>query len=221
MNRIQGDKQMEKKYEKRGNYNVAYYEIPVDAEMKKAAMDFAQRIILSDNQYSRLLPNEVRSAHDISMQHKIEIQRTYMGKLGEIAFLKFLQEKKKNVKVDGMFEVFEGQDNVDDFDFITAAGRSVDVKTGFRSIHKRLLVNTEQFDRIPKDYYVAVKLDALDVDSKQKLVDWDQIATAQILGYAEYNFMKGHAAIADFGEGPARWLLYNRLMGIDRLVTLF
>lgn len=49
MNRIQGDKQMEKKYEKRGNYNVAYYEIPVDAEMKKAAMDFAQRIILSDN----------------------------------------------------------------------------------------------------------------------------------------------------------------------------
>lgn len=44
-----------------------------------------------------------------------------------------------------MLEVYEGQDNVDPYDFMTLRGHSVDVKTGFRNIHTRLLVNVEQF----------------------------------------------------------------------------
>lgn len=212
---------MERYFEKRGNYNVACYAISINENMRSIALDFAKRIILTNNQYSRLLPIEVRNSNDVSMQQKIEIQRTYMGKLGEIAFLKFLQENNKEVNVNGMFDVFEGQENVDSFDFVTATGCSVDVKTGFRDIHKRLLVNTEQFDKNPKDFYVAVKIDALDVDPRQKLVDWDNISTAKIIGYADYTYMSKCAGIYDFGEGPARWLYYNGLMGIDRLLSMF
>lgn len=206
--------------ERRGKYDVTVYAVPIDKAMKNDALTFAKRIVLSDNQYSRLLPAEVRASGD-AMQQKIEIQRTYMGKLGELAFLRFLQEKGKSVSTKGMLDVFPGQKNVDPFDFITSDGCSVDVKTGFRAIHKRLLVNTEQFDHIPKDYYVAVKLDAIDTDAEQKLVNWDTVSTAAIMGYAEHSYMQKHAEIFDFGEGPARWLPYKRLMGIDRLLIKF
>lgn len=212
---------MEKRFEIRNGYNIAYYTISIDENMRKAALDFAKRIVLSNNQYSRLLPIEIRNSKDISMQHKIEIQRTFMGKLGEIAFLQLLKENNKKVNTNGMFDVFEGQTNVDTFDFITSTGHYVDVKTGFRNIHKRLLVNIEQFNNIPKDFYVAVKIDAVDVDSRQKLVDWNNIHTAQIIGYADYAYMNRYANTSDFGEGPAKWLFYNKLMGIDKLLKMF
>lgn len=207
--------------ETRGKYKVTCYSVSINDAMKRDALDFARKIILSNNQYSRLLPAEIHGSSDVSAQQKIEIQRTYMGKLGELAFLKLLKKKGKIVNTTGMFEIYEGQENVDSFDFITPCDHSIDVKTGFRSIHTRLLVNTEQFDGDPKDFYVAVKIEANDVDPKKKLVDWDDISTARILGYADYKYMKHHAGIWDFGEGPARWLYYNRLMGIDRLIDLF
>ncbi|MFG6355284.1 MAG: hypothetical protein K1W26_00460 [Acetatifactor sp.] len=125
------------------------------------------------------------------------------------------------MNIDGMFDIYEGQQNVDSFDFVTWDGHTVDVKTGFRSIHTRLLVNTEQFDRNPKNYYVAVKIDAADVDSRQKLVDWQNVSQARIIGYAEYEFLERNAPVYDFREGPARWRYYNQLMGIDRLLKEF
>lgn len=207
--------------ERRGRYEIAYYLVDVTEEMKVKALTFAKDIILTDNQYSRLLPSQVRESNDVALQSKIEIQRTYMGKLGELAFLKCLTEHGRSVSTRGMFDVYEGQRNVDHFDFITKKGRSVDVKTGFRQIHQRLLVNTEQFDYIPKDYYVAVKINAMDIDREQKLVDWEQISLAAILGYAEHSYMERCAEISNFGEGPARWLYYNKLLGIDRLLEEF
>ena len=62
-----------------------------------------------------------------------------------------LRERGINLSSDEMFQIYEGQANTDDFDFITSDGRSVDIKTGFRSNHTRLLVNMQQFNRIPKD----------------------------------------------------------------------
>lgn len=42
-----------------------------------------------------------------------------------------------------MFIIYEGQDKVDSFDFITPTEETIDVKTGFRTIHQKLLVNLE------------------------------------------------------------------------------
>ena len=206
--------------ERRGKYQIACYEVSINSDMKERALSFANGIVLSDNQYSRLLPDNIRTSKDISMQQKIEVQRTYKGKLGEMSFAMCLSEKGKQVDTDGMFEIYEGQTNVDEFDFTTRDGKSVDVKTGFRPIHKRLMINIEQFNNIPKDYYVAVKLNATDVNPWDKIVDWNNITTATILGYADHWYIEKHAAIYDFGEGRAQWLWYDKLMGIENLIPL-
>ena len=38
----------------------------------------------------------------------------------------------------------------------------MDIKAAFRPNHKMLVVNCQQLNRIPKDYYVGVKLNAND-----------------------------------------------------------
>lgn len=80
------------------------------------------------------------------------------------------------------------------------------------------MVNLEQFNGKVKDYYVAVKLNTRDTDSSLKLVDWDSVNIAKILGYAEYDFLKKYCKIKNFGEGDAKYLKYNRLLGIDKLI---
>lgn len=206
----------------RGNgYQVNIYRLDVTPDMKERALDFATRIIRTNNQYSRLLPIQVWQSNDLELRQRIEIQRTYVGKLGEMAFLELLCFHGKNVNTDGMFEIYEGQENVDEFDFRTRNNNSVDVKAGFRTIHSRLLINIEQFDRIPKDYYVGVWFNGVDVDEKNKIIDLDSITEGIIHGYAEHQYLLNNAGINDFGEGPARNIPYNRLMGIDRLVGMF
>lgn len=81
--------------EQRGSYKVATYLIDITPAMKRDALTFAKNIILSDNQYSRLLPEEIQMSPDVELRQKIEIQRTYMGKLGELAFYQFLVENGK------------------------------------------------------------------------------------------------------------------------------
>lgn len=97
-----------RKTETRGRYDVGVYEVDIDVDMRRDALQFAKDIILSDNQYSRLLPENIKNSNDVSTQQKIEIQRTYMGKLGEIVFLKLLNSKGKIVNTQGMFEIYEG-----------------------------------------------------------------------------------------------------------------
>ncbi len=206
---------------KKGKYDVNCYIVNITAEMKKDAFDFAKNIILGDNQYSRLLPNNIKNSNDVDMKNKLEIQRTYIGKLGELAFLELLNEKGIKVDTKGMFTIYKGKTNVDEFDFSLPNKQTIDVKTGFRQNHSRLVINCEQFDNDPKDYYVAVKLNASDTDKTNKLVDLDSITRGEIEGFAEYSFIKRYAEIHDLGEGDARCLDYSRTMGIDFLLTKF
>ena len=212
---------MKIKAEQRGKYTVNVYDIDITENMRNQCLKFAKDIVLTGNQYSRLLPAQIRESGDITEQQKIEVQRTYIGKLGELVFLTFLRIKGKEVNTDGMFDVFVGQENVDGYDFITGDKKTVDVKTGFRDIHSRLLVNCEQFENIPKDYYVAVKLNAKDIDPQLTLVSWDDITTGTIVGYADYDYLSQYAGVRDFGEGDAKFVDYNRTMGIDKLIREF
>lgn len=205
--------------ETRGNYRVNCYEVEITPLMKKLALDFSTDIILKDNQYNRLLPAETTN---IDEQTQLRIQRTYMGKLAELAFADLLIRKGVKFSTSGMFQIYEGQENVDEYDFVENDGSRIDVKCGFRSIHKLLAINTDQFNSNKhKDYYVAVKLNAVDRDESKKLVDLNSVTSAQILGYAEYEFLLETAKIQDLGEGPARILAYTRLLGIDKLLRNF
>lgn len=203
------------------NHQVNIYRLGVTYDMRERSLDFATKIIRSDNQYSRLLPEQIWESNDLELRKKIEIQRTYVGKLGEMAFRDLLRFRGKEVNTDGMFEIYEGQENVDEFDFRTLTNQSVDVKTGFRTIHSRLLINTEQFDNIPKDYYVGVWFNGVDIDAENKIIDLFSITEGVIWGYAEYSYLLNNAGIGNFGEGPARNISYDRLMGIDRLIDMF
>lgn len=196
--------------EERGTYTVNYYEVDITEDMRRKAYDFSEKIIKTKNQHERLIASET-----------VEIQRTYAGKLGELAFNEFLKERGIPVDISDMFTIFPGQHNVDNFDFITKSNETVDVKSGFRVIHKNLLVNKEQFENIPKDYYVGVKLNAKDINSKTKEIDIHSITKAVIYGYADYNFLKNKVGYKDFGEGPAKHIEYSRLMGIDKLLLKF
>lgn len=166
-----------------------------------------------------MLPSHIVESEDIDLKKKIEIQRTYVGKIGELAFATLLNKLCKTVDISDMFTIYEGQTNVDKFDFITQDGKYVDIKTGFRANHTRLLINHNQFyGSKKKDFYVAIKLNAKDSDLKNKLVNWDSITEAKVLGYAEYNYLEKYAQSADFGEGRAKYLEYRKLMGIDFLI---
>lgn len=212
---------MNKKIEQRGKFTVNIYDVEITADMRNKCLRFAKEIILSDNQYSRLLPSEIKNSGNVSMQQKIEVQRTYLGKLGELVFFEFLNNLKKEIDSTKMFNVYPGQNNVDGYDFVTKKGNTVDVKTGFRDNHKRLLINCEQFVRSHKHYYVAVKLNARDIHSELTLVDWDDITSGTVIGYAEYTYLKKYAKTKYFGEGNAKYIEYNRLLGIDRLLKEF
>lgn len=204
--------------ERRGNYTVNYYEVDITPLMKKLALDFSTDIVIGNNQYNRLLPAEAERIDD---QIRIRIQRTYMGKLAELAFADFLIERGIQFSTSGMFQIYQGQENVDEYDFVSNTGDKIDIKCGFRSIHRLLAINTDQFDSDKhKDYYVAIKLNAIDTNERLRLVDLNSVTHAQILGYAEYQYLL-NAEIRDLGEGPARILDYSRLLGIDRLLRMF
>lgn len=202
--------------ENRNGNNINCYIVDVTNQMKEQALQFATDIINSNNQYSRLIPDF--ALNDTTWQQRIEIQRTYVGKLGELAFLEYLNANNIYPDTSDMFEIYQGQDNVDGFDF-EINGYSIDVKTGFRTIHSRLLINMEQFTHIPKDYYVAVHLNGVDMDSQNKLIDLNSITQATIKGYADYNYLNTRCPVGNFGEGDAKYIAYNRLLGIDRLLN--
>jgi len=188
--------------------------------MRNQALEFATQIIRTDNQYSRLLPIQILVSDDVALRQKLEIQRTYASKLAELVFCKLLQNKNKVFSMDSMFEIYEGQQNTDSFDFITKKNKTVDIKAGFRAIHKRLLVNMDQFKNIPKDYYVGIKLNGRDTDSKSKLIDIHSITCGTVYGYSSYTDLKKIEEY-NFGEGFAKHQKYEDLTGIDFLVDEF
>lgn len=191
------------------------YTVDIDANMREKALQFATAIINSNNQYSRLLPDFAQN--NLSLQQRIEIQRTYVGKLGELAFLKYLNSKNIFPSTEGMFTIYQGQSNVDNFDF-KLKDKFIDIKTGFRTIHSRLLINVQQFKNLPKDYYVAVHLNGKDIDQNLTLIDLQSVTQAVIKGYADYHYLDRFCDTKNFGEGLAKFLPYNRLLKVDKLL---
>lgn len=60
-----------RKTETRGRYDVGVYEVDIDVDMRRDALQFAKDIILSDNQYSRLLPENIKNSIRIFLLPKI------------------------------------------------------------------------------------------------------------------------------------------------------
>lgn len=135
------------------------------------------------------------------------IKRIDFGKRGELIFLKYLRSIGKNSKVDGMFEVYPGETNVDTCDFFTADGKTIDVKTAYESYHKRILIPYDQFENnLAKDYYVGIKMN-------------EAGNTGAIYGYATKEILKTKQK-QNFGEGDAYWTNLNDLKPIQEICCL-
>ena len=192
------------------------YKVEVTEEMKEFCWNFSTRIILDGNQFNRLNPDWTNNKE---LQNLIKIQRTYVGKIGELCFLILLASKNIKTEYADMFEIFEGEENTDSYDFTTRYGQTIDIKTAFRPSHRNLVVNLKQLNRIPKDFYVGVKLDATDLDDDNKIIDDTSITKATIYGYSEYDYINS-LPTANLGEDICKAKKLGGLLSIDRLIKL-
>lgn len=181
--------------------------VNITQEMIERCYRFSSQIILEDNQYDRL-PATL----------DVRIERTFVGKLAEYVFLNYLRSEGIDYNESDMFEIFEGQKNVDGYDFQTKNGRTVDIKSASKPFHTRIMVPIDQFDNIPKNYYVGIKIHSeLSADG---LININSIHSATIYGYCEYTYLKRFDT-SNFGEGPCKAIQLNKLMDIERLVKMF
>ena len=192
--------------------------VSFDPKDVKICWDFANKIITERNQYDRMIK------HGLSNEDKTlyRIKRTFAGKLGEIAFFRYLEFLGINTgNFETMFEVFEGETNVDKFDFTTADGLTVDVKTAVFYNHKRLVVPNDQFVNMPKDFYVGVKLDVPDTitDYNDNFLA-NSIVSAYICGYTDYKTLE-NIRVSNLGEFPCRAIPLTELKDIKFLIEMF
>lgn len=202
--------------ERRNGFIFNRYEVEVTDEMKEFCWDFSTRIILGRNQLDRLSPSWT---NDNELKNLIRIQRTYAGKIGELCFLILLASKNIETEHDDMFEIFAGQENTDSYDFTTFDGRTIDVKAAFRPSHRKLVVNLTQLINIPKDFYVGVKLNAIDSDRDNKVIDDKSITKVTIYGYEERESLC-NLPNSNLGEADCKNKNLEELLSIDRLIEL-
>ncbi|MFW6015672.1 MAG: hypothetical protein ACOCRK_04485 [bacterium] len=181
--------------------------VNINQEVIKRCYDFANEIINTNNQYNRLPATIDR-----------RIERTFVGKLAEYSFLLFLKEEGINYPEGDMFQIFNGQENVDNYDFITNNGNAVDIKSASKPNHRRIMVPIDQFNNIPKDYYVGIKLNTEVTDDDKIIIN--SIQSARIYGYCTYQSLQ-QTHTRSFGEGPCKHMYLNRLHNIYDLIRMF
>jgi hypothetical protein len=138
---------------------------------------------------------------------EIRSKRIFFGKLGEVIFLKFLNNNKIFPSTEGMFEIYEGQTNVDAMDFETTNGKKIDIKTAYEQFHSRLLVPYDQFENgKAKDYFIGVKIKL----SEKK---------GEIYGFCTKEHLEKRGK-KNFGEGDAYWEFLNNLNDLEKLLPL-
>ena len=129
--------------------------------------NFSKAIIQTNNQFNRFHKSQ-----------QIQIERTFIGKIAEYIFLKFLRNNGVNYPEGDMFDIFEGKENVDSFDFITMSGNTVDIKTASKTFHKRIMIPISQW-HLEKNYYVGIRIHGCQKLIKVRMIIW-QIPQFQI-----------------------------------------
>lgn len=172
--------------------------------MREKSLNFAKELIDTNNQYNRLKNST-----------KKRVERTFVGKLAEMAFLKHLHNIGIIYEDKGMFEIYDGQKNVDSFDFKTIYDETIDIKSASKPFHQRIMVPIDQFESISKDYYVGVKLNT---KLKNDFIKINSIHTADIYGYCSYDELEKRIT-KNFGEYKCKAINLDELEDINDLLT--
>ena len=178
--------------------------ISIDRNSIDKSLDFSKKIILENDQYNRF-----------DKSSKIQIERTFVGKLAEVAFINFFKEIKVPIKIDDLFAIFKGSENVDKFDIQFSNGKIADVKCASKPFHKRIMVPIDQFNNLKKDYYLGIKLN-FELDEKKMIIP-HSIKEGLIYGYIVREKLE-KSSTANFGEGYCKHELLENLDPIEELV---
>lgn len=178
----------------------------ITLQEKNRCLKFAKEIIQSGNQFNRFNKNEIT-----------QINRTYVGKLAEYVFLNFLNDNGIEYEEGDMFEIFEGQQNADNYDFVTINNKSIDIKTASLPFHKKIMIPSSQF-HLRKDYYVGIKLNFKNISGKN--INPMDIDNCQICGYIDRSVMENQPT-QYFGEGNCKAYSLKNLKPINNLLKLF
>jgi len=182
-------------------------QVDVSDEEKEKCYQFASKIIGGGNQYNRF-----------GQDSQTQIHRTYIGKLAEYIFLHFLQSRGIDVDEADMFEIWDGPENADDFDFILPNGESIDIKTASLSFHERIMVPIDQFQH-RKDYYVGIKLH-FETTNRGRTIIPESITRATICGFTTREILEKRP-IENFNEGDCKAYQLRLLTDIEELIPLF
>lgn len=127
-----------------------------------------------------------------------------IGKLGEIAFAKYLRANGKDLAgSEDMYTVWEDIYKVDKMDFQTSDGKTIDIKTASESYHTRILVPHDQYRKQQKHYYVGIR-----ILPGEKM--------AEVIGFATWEELKPFGG----GDYPAYARALNSLHPIGNLLDM-
>jgi len=180
--------------------------VSITEEEKTKCLYFAEVIVTTDNQFNRFNQNI-----------QTQINRTYIGKLAEYVFLHLLHSRGIDYPEGDMFEIFDGEENADDHDFITSKGEGVDIKTASLPFHKRIMIPESQF-HLKKDWYVGIKLNFNNI--KDRMIDPMDINDATIYGYIDRESLERQPT-QNFGEGRCKAYVLNKMRPIEELLKRF
>lgn len=191
--------------------------IEITPEMRNLAYDFSENIINGNNQFNRMVP---AYANNYEVTNTVRINRTFVGKLAELCFLEYLRQQEIIIDLGNMFEIFDGQENVDDFDFSLPNGETIEVKAAIFNNHHNLVVPIDQFENIPKNYYVGIKFVCNIQGNDYRLINRDSFNAANIRGYCTYDELRNRRT-TNLGEFPCKAYPLNNLRDINNLLRMF
>lgn len=163
---------------------------------------FSQDEIAKASEFAkRAAPTTFNRRRESPERHE---RNTRIGKLGEIAFAKFLSANGKALLgSEDMFTVWDDTYKVDAMDFRTSDGKTIDVKTASENYHTNILVPHDQYRRQQKNYYVGVRI-----------LPGEQIA--EVIGFTTWEELEPFGC----GDYPAYARGLNLLHPISELLNM-
>lgn len=167
-----------------------------------ATITFSRDDIAKATEFAkRSAPTTFNRRGELPIRHE---RNSRIGKLGEIAFAKFLRAHGKAILGSrDMFTVWSDTHRVDAMDFQTSDGKTIDIKTASESYHTRILVPHDQYRHQRKDYYVGVRIFGGEV-------------TAEVIGFAAWEELEPFGG----GDYPAYARSLDSLHPIDELLEM-
>ena len=141
----------------------------------------------------------------LGVSHEEYIEFIRIGKLCELALVRYLAENGVVVECAHMLMPHEGESRMGADFILTHSGQEVDVKAANKPFHTRMLIREDQFRAYVHDIYIGAKY-----------------ITKNIIVFYGYTTGEAMARVPpkDFGYGLCRHISLNDLKPIERFMEL-